>query len=87
MKVKVSPLAEKQLRKLSKVNQIIVAEKIRKLAARQEIKQGQLTGYKNIFCVRIGNLRIVYKKSKTRLYIILIGHRRDVYEKLKRLFG
>ena len=85
MKVIVSTLAEKQLRKFSKVNQIIIAKKIRKIAALQETGNEQLKGYKNIFRVRVGDIRIVYRKSRGELYIILIGHRRDIYEKLKRL--
>ena len=85
MKVIVSTLAEKQLRKFSKVNQIIIAKKIRKIAALQETGNEQLKGYKNIFRVRVGDIRIVYRKSRSELYIILIGHRRDIYEKLKRL--
>ena len=85
MKVIVSTLAEKQLRKFSKVNQIIIAKKIRKIAALQETGNEQLKGYKNIFRVRVGDIRIVYRKSRGELYIILIGHSRDIYEKLKRL--
>jgi len=88
MRVIVSPLAEKQLRKFSKVNQIIIAKKIRKIAAIPTAPQyEQLKGYKNIYRARLGELRIVFRKSKHELYIILIGHRRDIYEKLKRLLS
>jgi mRNA interferase RelE/StbE len=88
MKVIVSPLAEKQLRKFSKVNQIIIAKKIRAIVTTpQGTGSEQLKGYKNIYRTRLGDLRIVYRKSKHELYIILIGHRRDIYEKLKRLFS
>jgi len=88
MRVIVSPFAEKRLRKFSKVNQIIVAKKIRGIAsAPQGTGSEQLKGYKNIYRARVGDLRTVYRKSKHELYIILIGHRRDIYEKLKRLLG
>lgn len=88
MKIIISPLAEKQLRKLSKVNQIILAKKIRTIiTAPQGTGIEQLKGYKNIYRTRLGDFRIVYRKSKHELYIILIGHRRDIYEKLKRLLG
>jgi len=88
MKVIVSPLAERQLRKFSKVNQIIIAKKIRAIvAAPRGVGSKQLKGYKNIYRTRLGDFRIVYRKSKHELYIILIGHRRDIYEKLKRLLG
>lgn len=88
MKVLVSPLAEKQLRKFSKVNQIIVAKKLRGIvAAPRAGSSEQLKGYRNIYRARVGDFRIVYRKSKQELYIILIGHRRDIYKKLKRLLG
>ena len=86
MKIIVSPLAEKGLRKLSKVNQIVVAKRIRALATSgPRANDEQLKGYKNILRTRIGDIRIVYKKTKTIFYIILVGQRKDIYEKLKRL--
>ena len=88
MRVIVSPLAEKQLRKFSKVNQIILAKRIRTIISiPKSAGSEQLKGYKNIYRARLGDLRIVYRKSKHEIYIILIGHRRDIYEKLKRLLG
>ena len=85
MKITVSPRAEKQLRKLSKVNQIIVAKKIRFLRATGPKASEGLTGYKGIYRTRVGDLRIVYKRTASVLYIILIGHRKDIYERLKKL--
>ena len=88
MRVIVSPLAEKQLQKFSKVNQIIIAKKVRTIATTPRAPEyEQLKGYKNIYRARLGDLRIVFRKSKHELYIILIGHRRDIYEKLKRLLS
>ena len=88
MRVIVSPLAEKQLQKFSKVNQIIIAKKVRTIATTPRASEyEQLKGYKNIYRARLGDLRIVFRKSKHELYIILIGHRRDIYEKLKRLLS
>ena len=88
MKLVISPRAEKQLKKLSKVFQIIIAKKIRTIRDDQKIKSEEsLRGYSNIFRVRVGEYRIVYKRTKNIIYIILIGHRRDIYEKLKRLLG
>ena len=88
MKLVISPRAEKQLKKLSKVFQIIIAKKIRTIRDDQKIKSEEsLRGYSNIFRVRVGEYRIVYKRTKHIIYIILIGHRRDIYEKLKRLLS
>ena len=88
MKVTLSPKAEKQLRKLQKVPQIIIAKKIRVIRDSYSIpKEELLRGYKNIFRVRVGDFRIVYRKTKSEIYIIALGHRKDIYQKLKKLLG
>jgi len=86
MKVILSPKAEKQLKKLGKIDQIIIAKKIREVARKNIAKQKKLKGFKNIFRLRIGDYRLVYKKTKNELYIVLIGHRRDIYKVIKKLF-
>lgn len=88
MKVVLSPQAEKQLKKLSKIDQIAVAKKIRAIRNEKEvIQEEKLTGFQQIFRTRVGDFRIVYKKTQSEIYIILIRHRKDVYKFLKRLFG
>ncbi|MFZ5933153.1 MAG: type II toxin-antitoxin system RelE family toxin [Patescibacteria group bacterium] len=87
MRIIISPRAERQLRKLSKVNQIIVAKKIRSLGLGSTKANEKLTGYKSIYRTRVGDIRIVYKRSRGLLYIILIGNRRDIYDRLKKLLG
>ncbi len=87
MKVTISPRAEKQLKQASKVDQITIARKIRVLAsAKISVKEEKLKGFQHIYRVRIGNYRIVYKKTLKELYVILIGHRKDIYRLLKRFF-
>lgn len=85
MKITISPKAEKQLKKISKVDQLIIAEKIRNLNKQTSLQA--LRGYKNIYRVRVGDYRIVYRRQKSEIYIILIGHRRDIYKMLTRLLG
>lgn len=87
MNIILSPLSEKQLKKLPKFDQIAVAEKIRLFKEDLSLDEERIKGYKNIFRVRVGDYRIVYQKSATSYYIILIRHRKDVYEFLKRLLG
>jgi len=87
MRVRISLGAEKQLRKLSKVNQIVVAQKIRTFKVRSAVADTKLKGYKNIFRVRVGDYRIVYRKTSLEVYIVLIGHRKDIYSLLNRLLG
>lgn len=86
MKIILSPRAEKELKKLSKVDQIIIAKKIRSFKENLSFQEEKLSGFSNIYRVRVGNFRIVYKKTSQEIYIILIGHRRDIDDLLKRLF-
>lgn len=87
MRIIISPRAENCLRKLSKIDQIAITRKIRNLKETQIITQEEkLKGFLNIFRVRVGGFRIVYKKTRQEIYIILIGHRKDVYNLLRRLF-
>ena len=88
MKIVLSPLSEKQLKKLPKFDQIAVAERIRSLRDNKSIvSEERLKGYKDIFRVRVGDYRVVYRKFSDRYYIILIRHGKDVYGFLQRLLG
>lgn len=86
MRLIFSPLAEKQFKKLPKTIQILIAQKVRRMRKRNYYGSSRMKGYKNVFKVRIGNYRIVYKKTANRIYVINLGHRKDVYRILKRLF-
>ena len=81
MKIVISPRAEKQFRKLQKFDQIAITQKIR---SRLESisNEEKLSGYKDIYRVRVGNYRIIYRRGNFA-YIILIGHRKEVYRLLK----
>lgn len=87
MITRISPRAEKEFKKLQKFDQIAIAQKIRTLIVRPVSGEEKLSGYSNVFRVRVGNYRIVYKKSIEELYIILIRHRRDVYKRLEDLLN
>jgi len=86
MKIIISSQAEKRLKKLPKIDQIAVVQKIRSFKReREKLIPEKLHGYNNIFRVRVGDYRIVYQKTSDQTYIILIGHRKDIYEVLQRL--
>lgn len=87
MKITILPRAEKELRKLPKFDQIAVAAKIRTLPTPQIAGEEKLTGYAHIYRVRVGNYRIVYKKTSESIAIVLIRHRRDVYRTVRELLG
>lgn len=86
MKVILSPRSEKELKKITKIDQIAVARKIRQIKDESiNLQEEKLSGFKNIFRVRVGNYRIVYRKTTQEIYIILIGHRKDIYDLVNKL--
>ena len=89
MKVILSPRAEKELKKIHKIDQIAVVKKLRLLqkVSTSEVKKGKLVGYPDIFRIRVGQYRIVYHHEEDEMYIILIGDRKDIYQLLERLSG
>ena len=84
MKITISSRAEKELKKIPKSDQIAVAKKIRLLVSLSVIGEEKLSGFKNIYRVRIGNNRLVYRKTENEIYVVLIGHRKDIYDLLTR---
>lgn len=87
MTITISPRSEKQLRKIPKFDQIAIAQKIRKPPLSRASGEEKLSGFASIYRVGVGNYRIVYRKLNNAFYIILIGHRRDIYKALKELLG
>jgi len=86
MKIILSPHAEKRLKKLPKIDQIAIAQKVRSLREeKNNLTAEKLHGYIDIYRVRVGNYRIVYRKLSESYYIVLIGHRKDIYDLLQRL--
>lgn len=88
MKFIISPQAEKEIKKLPKVTQIIIAKNIRSIGEESKNrKETVLKEYKNVYRIRVGDYRIVYKRSHKLIYIISIGHRKDIYKILDRLLS
>lgn len=85
MTIIISPQAEKRLRKIPKFEQIVIARKTRSIGAQSVPDEEKLSGYKNIFRVRVGDYRIVYRRFPESVYVIMIGHRKEVYDLLTRL--
>jgi mRNA interferase RelE/StbE len=80
MKIIISSRAEKELKKITKIDQIAIARKIRLIKEfPMTPNEEKLSGYKNIYRVRVGEYRIVYRKTVNEIYIVLIGHRKDIY--------
>jgi len=80
--IEISRTAEKQLKKLDPDDQRRVAKAMVALAC-DPYPQGsrKLTGYDDVFRIRVGRYRILYSVSGKKLIIIIlkIGDRKDVY--------
>jgi len=83
MRIIISPRVEKELKKVTKINQI--AKKLRSLTEINIFGEEKLSGFKNIFRVRVGEYRIVYRKTTKEIYIVLIGNRKDIYRLVNQL--
>ncbi|MYB05547.1 MAG: type II toxin-antitoxin system RelE/ParE family toxin [Gemmatimonadetes bacterium] len=82
--VEVSRTAEKQLRKLPRDDQERVVHRML-LLTEDPFPQGarKLTGYDDVYRVRVGRYRILYSVSQGRLVIVIlkVGHRKDAYRR------
>lgn len=84
MKLTITSHAQKQIRKLPKVLQFIIAKRIRKLISIPDLRAEKLTGYKNYYKTRIGVYRIIFIRFTSEIEIVLVGHRKEIYKLLGR---
>ncbi len=80
--IEISQTAEKQLKKLPSADQRRVGTAM--LALREDpFPRGarKLSGYEDVFRIRVGRYRVLYSVSEsTRIIIVLkVGHRKDIY--------
>ena len=85
-RIEVSATAEKQIRKLSRDDQVRVLRAIRPLA-REPYPAGarKVRGYDDVFRIRVGTFRVLYRIVGRRLVIIIlkVGHRREIYRSMR----
>jgi len=80
--IEISRTAERQLRKLAEEDQLRVVRAVMALANQPRPRGARkLTGFDDVFRIRVGRWRVLYTVSDTRLVILVlkIGHRKDVY--------
>lgn len=80
--IEISRTAEKQLRKLADIDQLRVVRAVMALAEEPRPRGSRkLSGYADVFRIRVGRLRVLYSLSDSRLIILVlkIGQRKDVY--------
>ena len=85
-RIEVSATAEKQIRKLRREDQIRVLQAIRPLAIDPTPPGSRrVRGYDDVFRIRVGNYRVLYRIAGRRLVIVIlkIGHRREIYRSLR----
>ena len=80
--IEISRTAEKQLKKLPADDQLRVVRAVLALAEEPHPRGSRrLSGYDDVFRVRVGRYRVLYSVFESRLVIIIlkVGHRKDVY--------
>ena len=81
-RVEVSATAERQLRRLARADQVRLIRAMQALSTDPRPPGcRKLSGYDDVFRVRVGRYRIVYAIEDRRLVIIVlkVGDRKDVY--------
>jgi len=81
-RIEVSATAERQIRKLTRPDQIRIVRVIRTLSSNpRPVGCRKLMGYHDVFRVRIGRYRVLYSIEDRRLVIIVlkVGDRKGVY--------
>ena len=79
--IEISETAEKQLKKLQRGDQRRVVRAIVALADEPHPRGSRkLSGYNDVFRIRVGRYRVIYSVSGNRLIVIIlkIGHRKNV---------
>ncbi len=79
--IEISRTAEKKLKKLPEAQQLRVVRAILPLAEEPRPRGSRkLTGYDDVYRIRVGRFRVLYSISESRLIILIlkIGHRKDV---------
>ncbi len=85
-RIEVSATAERQIRRLRREDQVRVLRAIRSLATEPTPPGSRkIRGYDDLFRIRVGNYRILYRVTGRRLVIIIlkIGHRREIHRSLR----
>ena len=84
-RIEVSATAEKQIRRLERDDQIRVLCAIRSLGTEPTPPGSRkIRGYDDVFRIRVGTYRVLYRVAGHRLVIIIlkVGHRREIYGSL-----
>lgn len=88
-KILIDKKAQKYLEKLNNADYTKLVEKIKSLTSSnlKLLNIKKLQGYKNLYRIRVDDYRVIFVVISDRKMIIIpiIGHRKDVYDLVKRL--
>jgi len=83
-----SPKSKKRLKKLEQRITISIIRKVEEIKTNPLHFLERLTNIK-AFKLRVGNYRVIIdlKEDKNELDVITLGHRKDIYKEIQRLFS
>ena len=81
MKIEFSPQAERQLQAITSVWAERIRQKLLTYASNPSSLGNQIKRLKNIAALRlrVGDYRVIFREDGVVLYVIKVGHRRDIY--------
>jgi len=83
--IDISRTAEKRLKKINKRDRDKIVQALLGLCD-DPYRRGsrKLSGYDDVFRIRVGKYRVIYSISDKKLTVIIlkIGHRKDVYQEV-----
>jgi mRNA-degrading endonuclease RelE of RelBE toxin-antitoxin system len=76
--------AAKFLKKLNAPTRNSIIKRIKEL--RENPNAGKRLKYSNFWSLRAGDYRAIYEIQKEKISILMVGHRRNVYDDFSKLF-
>lgn len=83
--IKYKSSVKKELRKLNQTDRLAIVDKIQMLKIDPKPRgSAKLQGSTNLYLIRHGDYRVIYKfeNNELNIMIIKIGHRKEVYKNL-----
>jgi mRNA interferase RelE/StbE len=87
LKIQISLRAQKQLRKIPKTNRDRIIKAAESLMHNPDVGKrltGKLGQYRSL---RVGDYRVIYETESDTIKIDAIGHRKHVYELIRRIMN
>lgn len=88
-RIELTPRAANDLKKLDNSVRKVIIKTLERLSVDPEIGKPLEYEFNNLRSYRAGSYRVIYSIYKKEIHVIVvaIGHRRDVYERLRKLLN